>query len=192
MSSILYYSNYCENSKKLLQKIGVSSIKDDMHFICLDKRVKKSNGATYVVLENGQELLLPPSITKVPALLLLNRGHHVLFGDEIDKYIEPQEIAKQQVSVGEMGEPAAYALNGGGGVTEFGVSSDNYSYLDQDMEELLAKGGGGMRQAHHYAGIEHSDKIETPPEDYEPDKIGAVNMDDLQNQRNNDVSQKRL
>ena len=191
MSSILYYSNYCENSKRLLQKIGHSSIKDDMHFICLDKRVKKNNGATYVVLDNGQEILLPPSITKVPALLLLNRGHHVLFGDEIEKYIEPQEVSKQQVALEGMGEPAAYMLNsGGGGGGAFGVSSDNYSFLDQGADDMLAKGSGGMRQTHHYAGLNDIDKIETPPEDYKPDTIGEVSMDELQQQRNNDVYKK--
>jgi len=191
MSSILYYSNYCENSKRLIQKIATSSVKDDMHFICLDKRIKKSNGATYVILENGQELLLPPSITKVPALLLLNRGHHVLFGDEIEKYIEPQQIAKQQVAVGEMGEPSAFVFGGNSGMAGFGVSSDNYSFLDQDVDDMLAKGSGGMRQTHHYAGIEHTDKIETPPEDYKPDTIGEINMDKIQQERNNDIYQKR-
>ena len=90
MSSILYYSNYCDNCGKLLQMISTSNAKKDMHFINIDKRVKKSNGATYVVLENGQELLLPPTITKIPALLLLNKGHHVLFGPDIYKHLESQ------------------------------------------------------------------------------------------------------
>ena len=145
----------------------------------------------YVILENGQEILLPPSITKVPALLLLNRGHHVLFGDEIEKYIEPQHVANQQVAVGNVGEPSAYALDCGTGMSAFGVSSDNYSYLDQEAEDMLARGGGGMRQTHHYAGIEHNDKIETPPEDYEPDTIGNVSMEQLQQERNNDIYNKR-
>ena len=84
MSSILYYSNYCENSKGLLQTISKwGNVQKEMHFINIDKRVKRSNGATYIVLENGQEILLPPTITKVPALLLLNQGHHVLFGGNI-------------------------------------------------------------------------------------------------------------
>ena len=62
MSQILYYSNYCENCKTLLQKISKSKVKEDMHFICIDKRVQKSNGATYIVLENTQEIILPPTI----------------------------------------------------------------------------------------------------------------------------------
>jgi len=37
MSSILYYSNYCKNCQSLLQSIAQTSIKDDTHFICIDK-----------------------------------------------------------------------------------------------------------------------------------------------------------
>ena len=62
MSCILYYSNYCQNSKSILQKISTSRIKDEMHFICIDKRIKKPNNAIYVQLENGQEILLPPTV----------------------------------------------------------------------------------------------------------------------------------
>ena len=86
---IIYYSNYCEHSKKLIQTISQSQIKDDMHFICIDNRRKKPNGVTNIILENGQEILLPPTVTKVPALLLLNRGNRVVFGNEIDNYIQP-------------------------------------------------------------------------------------------------------
>jgi len=63
MSSILYYSNYCDNCSKLLQIISTSNSKKEMHFINIDNRKKKSNGATYVVLENGQDILLPLIIT---------------------------------------------------------------------------------------------------------------------------------
>ena len=91
MSQILYYSSYCENSKKLLGILSKSQIKKDIHFISIDKRVQKNNGATYIVLENSQEIILPPTITRVPALLLLNKGHHVLFGDEIYNHLKPVE-----------------------------------------------------------------------------------------------------
>ena len=53
MSSILYYSNYCENCKTLLQNISkIDEIKKNMHFINVDKRVKKPNGDVFIVLEN--------------------------------------------------------------------------------------------------------------------------------------------
>ena len=63
MSTILYYSNYCESCKKLLGMISRSPIKDEMHFICIDKRSRHSNGQTYVQLSDGQEVLLPPKLS---------------------------------------------------------------------------------------------------------------------------------
>ena len=110
MSCILYYSNYCDNCKTILQNIAKwNDIKNDMHFINIDKRVKKNNGATYVVLENGQEILLPPTVNKVPALLLLNKSHHVLFGNDILKHIEPKQIMQASVATNNNGEPLAYS-----------------------------------------------------------------------------------
>ena len=82
MSCILYYSKYCEVSKKYLQLISKSSSQNDIHFICIDKRVKDGN-KTYIVLENGQKIILPDNITRVPALLLLNKGYQVLYGEQI-------------------------------------------------------------------------------------------------------------
>jgi hypothetical protein len=182
MSTILYYSNYCDNCRKLLQIISTSNSKKDMHFINIDKRSKK-NGATYVVLENGQELLLPPTVTKVPALLLLNKGHHVLFGSDINKHLEASNVIHTNPIVKQNGEPLAFSLNGGG----FGVTSDNYSFLDQDADSLSAKGNGGMRQQHHYATLDYNVNIETPPDNYQPDKIGPVSMEQLQQNRNKDI-----
>ena len=188
MSEILYYSNYCKNSQTLLQFIAKTSVKDDMHFICIDKRVKKPNGATYIILENGQELLLSPNVTKVPAMLLINRGHQVLFGDQIKDYIKSKHVDVQQIATQNNGEPSAFSLGGGGG---FGVVSDNYSFLDQGAEELSAKGNGGMRQQHHYSSIQSNNVIETPPDTYEPDKVGNVSMEQLQQQRNSDIQMRR-
>ena len=154
MSTILYYSNYCENCKKLLGIIGKSPVKDEMHFLCVDNRTKSANGATYLVLPNGQQVLLPPTVTAVPALLLLNRGHKVLMGEEIMRHISPEIEAQKQTAVQQTGEPTAFVLGGFG--SSFGVASDSYSYLDQTPEDLAAKGSGGMRQQHHYASINYA------------------------------------
>jgi len=183
MSSILYYSNYCDNCSKLLQIISTSNSKKEMHFINIDNRKKKSNGATYVVLENGQDILLPPTINKVPALLLLNKGHQVLFGKDINNHIESNNVVQTNPVVKNNGEPLAFSLNNCG----FGVTSDNFSFLDQDSASLAAKGDGGMRQQHHYAGLDHNVDIDTPPDDYAPDKIGEVSLEQLQQKRNTDM-----
>ena len=187
MSTILYYSNYCQNCKQVLSVVSRSPVKDEMHFLCVDNRVKGSNGATYIKLQDGQQVILPPTVTRVPALLLLNRGHHVLFGEEIMQHIQPSVDAMKQAAVKQQGEPMAFSLGGG----SFGVASDSYSFLDMTSEDLSAKGNGGMRQQHMYAGVGHTDQIETPPDNYSPDTIGNMSMEQLQASRESEIKMKQ-
>ena len=58
MTSVLYYSNYCDNSKKLLARLANSSVKNEIHFVCIDQRSKEPNGQTYVHMQNGSKLIL--------------------------------------------------------------------------------------------------------------------------------------
>jgi hypothetical protein len=146
MSCILYYSKYCEVSKKYLQLISKSGSQNDIHFICIDKRVKDNN-KTYIILENGQKIILPENVTRVPALLLLNKGYQVLYGEQILEFLKPrQEIEVRKATQNNM-EPMAFSLGGGT------IVSDQYSFLDQDPEDLEAKGNGGMRQMHNYVDL---------------------------------------
>jgi len=184
MSCILYYSNYCQNSKTLIQNISKSRIKEELHYCCIDKRVKKANGVTNILLENGQEIILPPTVVKVPSLLLLNKGHQILTGlSDILNYLKPQEDYINQKATNFNGEPNAFSFCGG---SALGVISDNFSFLDQTADALTAKGNGGLRQIYHYATLDHSDNIETPPDNYVPDKIGTnVSVENLQQTREN-------
>ena len=146
MSCILYYSKYCEVSKKYLQLISKSGSQNDIHFICIDKRVKDNN-KTYIILENGQKIILPENVTRVPALLLLNKGYQVLYGEQILEFLKPrQEVEVRKATQNNM-EPMAFSLGGGT------IVSDQYSFLDQDPEDLEAKGNGGMRQMHNYVDL---------------------------------------
>jgi hypothetical protein len=148
MSSILYYSKYCEVSKKYLQTISKSNVQKDIHFICIDKRVKESN-KTYIILDNGQKIILPENVTRVPALLLLNQGYTVLYGEQILQHLKPrQEVEVRQATKNNM-EPMAFSFGGGLG----DIVSDQYSFLDQAPEDLEAKGNGGMRQMHNYVDL---------------------------------------
>ena len=178
MSSILYYSKYCKNCDKLLQMLSKSQTKADIHFLCIDKRVQKGSD-THLILENGQEILLPPTVNRVPALLLLNKGHQVLFGEDIYTHIKPQEVVlNNQATLGQ-GEPQAFSLGQG----SFGVLSDNYSFWDQGADDLSTKGDGGLRQMHNYVTLEDQDNITTPPENYKADTIGEVNLEQIQQER---------
>ena len=113
----------------------------------------------------------------------MNKSHHVLFGNDINKHLESTNIIHTNPVVKANGEPLAFSLNNNG----YGVASDNYSFLDQDASSLSAKGDGGMRQQHHYADLEYNSNIDTPPDTYTPDKIGSVSMEQLQQKRNKDV-----
>jgi len=151
MSCILYYSKYCEVCKKYLQLLSKSDVQKDIHFICIDKRVKDSNNKTYIILENGQKIILPENVTKVPALLLLAQGYQVLYGDKILEFFKPQQQQEVRQATQNNMEPMAFSLGGGG---MFGdVVSDQYSFLDQDASELSAEGNGGMRQMHNYVDL---------------------------------------
>lgn len=150
MSCILYYSKYCEVSNKYLQLLSKSDVKKDIHFICIDKRVKDGN-KTYIILENGQKIILPENITKVPALLLLNQGYQVLYGEQILHHLKPRQQEEVRVATKNNMEPMAFSL---GSFGSFGdIISDQYSFLDQHPDELKADGNGGMRQMHNYVDL---------------------------------------
>jgi hypothetical protein len=188
MSSILYYSNFCEHSKKLLQTISKTSVQKDIHFICIDKRMKDSNNKMYIILENGQKIIMPENVTRVPALLLLNQGYNVLYGEAILQHLKPkQEVEVRQATKNNM-EPSAFSFSGGFS----DIVSDQYSFLDQDNESLKATGNGGMRQMHNYVDLNHVDNsnINTPADDhdYKSSKIPeGLTVEKLQMQRETEL-----
>jgi len=175
MDAIMYYSNNCENCKKILP--AISKNKNTLHFLCVDTRIKKPNGSTYLRMKDGQEVLLPPTITKVHALLLLNRGNRVLFGPEIMNFLAPPQAVTRPVE-----DPVSFSM----GSVLGGISSDSYSFLDQTNKELALEGTGGMRQQHHYVGVNTEDHIETPTDSYTSNKIDDYSIEALQKQRDQD------
>ena len=42
MSTVLYYSNYCHHSKKIIGKLARTMTKKEVHFICIDNREVKN------------------------------------------------------------------------------------------------------------------------------------------------------
>ena len=189
MSTILYYSKFCEHSNKLLQTLSKSGAQKDIHFICIDKRIKDSNNKMFIVLENGQKIIMPENVNRVPALLLLNQNYQVLYGEAILNHLKPkQEVAVRQATQNNM-EPMAFSFGGGGGFGD--IVSDAYSFLDQGSEELQAKGNGGMRQMHNYVALNYSDNITTPSDDHDykgSNKIsGDLTIEQLQQQRDSEL-----
>lgn len=195
MSSILYYSNYCNHSKSILQLLSqTQQIKKDIHFMCIDKRVTDpATGKIYIITENAQKIVMPATITKVPALLLLNENYRVIYGDLIFEYLKPlQQTIVQQSTQNNM-EPLAFSLGGGGSLCS-GVVSDHYSFLDMDSEDLNAKGNGGLRQMHSYVGLNENNCITTPTEDFNSrqNKIPeSMTIEKLQQLRDSDMANLR-
>jgi len=194
MSSILYYSNFCEPSKKLLQTVSKTQMAKDIHFICIDNRVKDPSGKIFIVLQNGQKIIMPENVTKVPALLLLNQNYKVVYGDDIYKHFKPvQQVQVQQATRNNM-EPTAFGFGGGSGLFSCGIASDNYSFLDQNDDELSVKGNGGLRQMHNYVALNDSMNLtmHLPQDDadYKSDKMkeGEMSIEALQRKREQELA----
>jgi hypothetical protein len=160
MSSVLYYSNFCNYSKTTIQQLNKIGVGKDVHFICIDKRVKEGNNV-YILLENGQKIIMPPQISRVPALLLLNKNYSILYGEDILENFKQSNDVNVKVATNNNMEPSAFALGNSG----FGVVSDNYSFLDMNSDDLSAKGNGGIRQMHNYVDLNYNEKISTMPDD---------------------------
>jgi hypothetical protein len=174
MGSIIYYSNYCEPSKRLLQTLAKTRLKEEAHFICIDNRYKDSQQRTLIEL-NGQHLVLPLKVTRVPCLYLIDRDTAV-FGDDIYKYFSPSEAAVNYSETSGNGEPECFHNN-------MLSMSDAYSFWDTNAEDLETKGNGGMRQSHSFVAVDQFCTIQTPPEDYQPDKVKANSLEELKSQR---------
>jgi hypothetical protein len=180
--AICYYSNFCDPSKRLLQKISKTKLQKEIHFICIDKRSKNGKGQTIIQLEHEQ-VLLPANVVKVPALFMMDT-QNVLFGDDIYNYLLPKETAINHVATQGNNEPECYSLS------QMSQLSDSYSFWDQAPDELNTKGQGGLRQMHNFVPLEQDFSIHTPAEDYVPDKIGknGKTFEDYKNERDQAIS----
>ena len=86
------------------------------------------------------------------------------------------------------GEPMGYRLQSSIGGTN--IISEQFTSYDMTPEELSAKGKGQSRQLYNYVSV-HNDNIfiETPPDNYRPDKISDdITIDSLQQQRIDEIN----
>lgn len=185
MKFILYYSNNCNSSKNVLYSLSRNYTAKDICYICIDKRVANQDGTRSVVLDNGQHVPLPPNVTHVPSLMLLNNGFNVIQGDST---ILGELLPRNQNNVNTLGgyanpEPMAFSSS------EMNGMSDNYSYLSLDADQMSAQGNGGLAMMHGFAHINHVDYIETPKE--HQGKGVNVDMDRLKQERSNQVQMPR-
>jgi len=190
---ILYYSNYCKHSKKILEFLVKGGIVESLSCICIDKRTRDPRtNQIIIILENGKQAVLPPNVKLVPALLLVNANYKLVLGSDIIRHFEPKIKEKLSSANFGNGEPLGYAINAASGSGGSNIVSEQFTYYNMTPEELSAKGAGGRRQLYNYVPVETgSNFIQTPPDTYRPDKIASgVTIESLQEQRNADVPQK--
>ena len=186
---ILYYSNYCKHCQKLLQTLVKANMSNKISFICIDKRIVDPNtNQTYIVLENSSRVIMPPNLNSVPALLLIKQNYKLLLGDDIIKHYHPEMKALNQKATNNNGEPMAFPLIASNGGTN--IVSEQYTMYNMTPDELSAKGRGGNRQMYNYVSAGDDIKfIETPADNYRPDKLSnSVTIDTLQQQRMDEVA----
>jgi hypothetical protein len=186
----LYYSNYCKHSQRILQFLVKGNLVEKINFMCIDKREQDNNSnKTYIILEDGKRVVMPPNIQSVPSLLLVQQKYKVILGDDIIQYyqnaVNNHNQKRQQIM--QQVEPMGTSLmQSSGGMN---IISEQYTMYDLTPDELSAKGNGGRRQLYNYVSA-HDDgnAIQTPPDTYEPDKIGKdLTLNTLQQQRINDI-----
>jgi len=187
----LYYSNYCKHSQTVLQFLVKGDLANQLNFLCVDKRLRDpNNNQMYILLENGQRVIMPPNVHSVPALLLVKQNYRVILGEDIMKHFQPaiQQQSKQR-SANYQGEPTGVSLTSFSSNQGMNIISEPFTYYSLTPDELSAKGVGGRRQMYNY--VSASDDIitiNTPPDTYQPDKVSnGVTVDGLQQQRMDEI-----
>ena len=187
---ILYYSNYCKHSQSIIQTLVKSNLTDKISFVCIDKRSRDpSNGQTYITLENGGKVIMPPNVHSVPSLLIIKEQYRVLMGDDIIKHLHPQIKNTMSANMQPNIEQSGYFLAASNGGTN--IMSEKFTSYDMTPDELSAKGNGEARPLYNYISVQNDmNLINTPPDDYKPDKVSNdVTLDTLQQKRMDDIGQ---
>jgi hypothetical protein len=187
---ILYYSNYCTHSQKVLQTLVKGNMSDKLSFICIDKRqLDRKTNQTYIILENGGKVILPPNVHSVPSLLLIKDNYRIIQGDDIIKFFHKDIKQQTNMATNFNGEPVSFQLGGSSGGTN--VMSEQYTLYNMTPDELSAKGTGGNRQMYNYVSASNNiNLIPTPDDTYKPDKISnGVTIDSLQQKRMDEINQ---
>lgn len=190
MFDTLYYSNHCKHSQRVLQYLVKSNLVDKISFINIDNRKRdKVSNQLFIVLEDGQRVVMPPHVKSVPSLLLVKENYRVIVGDDIIDFYQPhaqKEGYKKSIHYSKepIGTPLIESNRG------VNIFSEPYSLYNLTPEELSAKGTGGRRQMYNYVSAnEDIISIYTPDDDYQPDKVEKeLTVESLQQRRIDDLN----
>ena len=180
---IVIYSNYCKNSKKILQSLAKTNLREKISFISIDnRRIDPKTNQNVILLENGKSVIMPPNLVYVPALLLVSDKYKLLLGDQIIEHLRPHIIESGVVKTN--GEPQCYDFN----QVSSGVMSESFTFYDMTPDDLSAKSNSNRRPMYNYVSAKTDElTIQTPPDNYSPNKIGDVTIENLQQKRQQDL-----
>jgi hypothetical protein len=152
---VLYYSNNCKYCQKLLAHLAKLGLLEKYNFVCIDRRsVDPNTKQITITLDRGLKTTLPPNVSRVPTLLLINQKYTAVVGDDIYNYVDSKISPDPNNPATENGgEPIGYILApSSGGVN---IVSETYTMYNAPPEELSAKGNGGTRQMYNYASAKN-------------------------------------
>lgn len=186
---ILYYSNHCKHSQNVIQTLVKGNMTDKLSFICIDKRSKDAKtNQTFIHLENGTKVIMPPNLYNVPALLLVSQKFEFIYGDDIIQRFHKDIVSRNKKTTKTIAaEPIAYYL--GNSAPGCNIMSEKYTSYSLTPEELSAKGTGENRLLYNYVAVNDDPIfIETPADNYHPDKVdNELTVDKLQQQRMDEI-----
>jgi len=199
---IFYYSNFCPHSQKIVQFIVKHQLNEKISCICVDKRKRDGNNQLVVLLENGKQVMLPPNLQSIPAVLCIKKNYTLVLGTEpITEYLQSKfNLSKNSHQLFENPYDKTSAVNKrpqyqdpiGFHMSEIsssnGISSEAYTSYDLSPDDLSAQSNSSNRPLYHYTPVDNHIRIEAPEDTYRPDKVSSnVTIDVLQQQRNNEI-----
>jgi hypothetical protein len=179
---VLYYSNNCKHSQKLLAHLAKICVLDKYNFVCIDRRsVDPNTRQISIILDRGVKTTLPPNVSRVPTLLLVNKKYTAIVGDDIYAHVnanvkkENASSTTPNMATENGGEPVGYIMSpSSGGVN---IVSETFTMYNAPPEELSAKGRGGTRQMHNYVSADIDvNSIPTPLEESIRQKSNTPNQ----------------
>lgn len=193
---ILFYSNHCDNCKRLLQQIAVTKYQFALHFVCIDSRVQSKEGHIEIIISSDTRIPLPSNIKNVPSLFLPYNGANVIQGtDEIMNYLAQSKKADiiSKTKPNQNKEPTA----ANSGTSSTFSNKSNYVMFSESTRPLAnAPDSVANRQQQdnvsYFDAMDNMSSIETIRKTYRHDKIGdGVSIDKLQQERNADINKIR-
>jgi hypothetical protein len=91
---VLFYSNKCELSRKLLYDIGKThpKWKEQIIFLCVDRKIiDPITKQRMIILDNGQHIQLLECVKSTPSLLIKGSHYTYLEGDIVISFLKNEE-----------------------------------------------------------------------------------------------------